>query len=148
MRVLSDRRSRHALKISLALLILAQLLMILPVSLYEKFGPGPDTVIIRPISYYYWLALVGRAGNWPAVLVSVLMPLWLALTIWRLRPERKTWVGVTQGFFGCVVFLLNLVMTMIWDYRTPVGMMILALQLAAVAMQFWPERKKNKEESL
>lgn len=146
--MLSNRRSRKALKISLALLILAQLLMIFPLSLWERFGPGPDIIVYRPISYYHWFALVGRAGNWPAVMVSVLMPLWLALTLWRLRPERKTWVGVTQGFFGCGVLLLNLVMDLNWDYFTPVGWILLVLQLAAVVMQFWPERRNNKEESL
>lgn len=142
------KRSRKALKISLALLIPAQLLMIFPLSLWERFGPGPDIIVYSPISYYNWFALVGRGGNWPAVAVSVLMPLWLALTLWRLRPERKTWVGATQGFFGCGVLLLNLVMDLNWDYFTPVGWILLALQLAAVVMQFWPERRNNKEESL
>lgn len=128
-------------------LILAQLLMISPLSLWERLGPGPDTIVYKPISYYNWPTLVGRSGNWPAVVVSVLMPLWLALTLWRLRPER-TWVGATQGFFGCGVLLLNLAMAMIWNYVTPLGKVLLALQLAAIVLQFWPESKKNKEESL
>lgn len=145
---LNHKCSRKALKISMVPLILAQLLIISPLSLWERLGPGPDTIVYKPISYYNWPTLVGRSGNWPAVVVSVLMPLWLALTIWRLRPERKAWVGVTQGFLGCVVLLLNLVMAVIWDLITPVGRILLALQLAAIVLQFWPERKKNKEESL
>lgn len=141
------RRNRKALKISFAILALAQLMMIFPLSLWERFGPGPDTIVYSPISYYNWPALVGRAGNWPAVAVSVLMPVWLALTVWRLRTERKAGAGVIQGCLGCVILLLNLVMKMIWDYITPVGNILLAFQLAAIVLQFLPEQKKNKEES-
>lgn len=131
------------MQISLIPLVLAQLLMAFPLSLWERFGPGPDVVIYSPISYYHWAALVGRAGNWLAVVVSILMPLWLALTIRGLRyaAPRKA-----LPLFGCGVLLLNWIMAVIWDHIMPVGWILLALQLAVVVLQFWSERTKNKEE--
>lgn len=121
------------MQISLIPLVLAQLLMAFPLSLWERFGPGPDVVIYSPISYYHWAALVGRAGNWLAVVVSILMPLWLALTIRQLRPAART--GALP-LLGCGVFLLNLTTAVVWQSTTPMGWSVLALELLAAVLQF------------
>lgn len=132
------------MQISLVPLALAQLLMSFPISLWERFGPGPDVVIYSLISYYHWAALVGRAGNWLAVVVSILMPLWLVLTIRPLRPAART---RALPLLGCGVFLLNLITAVVWQSTTPMGWSVLALELLATVLQFWSERTKDKEES-
>lgn len=130
-------RKEKLRKISLLPLALAQVLMILPLSLWEGSAPSPDTVVYSPLSYYNWTALIGRAGNWPAVAVSVLMPLWLALTVFGVWKPRKAWVATALGLAGCGVLALGAAMALVWRENTPIGYGTFALQLLAAGLQLW-----------
>lgn len=139
---------KYSLYASFGLICVTIILMFLPFSSglnisYWHPEDVPDTPpLYHPLSFYDWVRLAVYF-HLPPIFVSMTAPLWALVTgFWCFSKKKK--LALFACALGGVSILLSLVDWLVYNELFPVGFVIAALHLLALALQVYALVQEKK----